>query len=479
MKKWFKRLFLFGGGLFLLVLIGVVIEWQYSMARGRDQLNKARAALDAAEPGWRLEDLLAKRNADLPPDDKNVAVLASKVIATFPEDFNKWASSPETEWRGELKLGHLADPQDLAPAREKVKALEPGLGKLHAIRQFPTGGIPLVVPRPNPMLFNLMETQNFRNAASKLDWLALVSANDNDPVTAVEAARTGLHLRHAVGNEPTIISQLVRMALVAIAVRSAERTLALTEPKLGLAELQADLEKALAENRLVAGLEGERALIDATLDELAAGKINATAAAGMGGGGNGPFVSKLENIVTSRWVRPNHVQLLEILTAYRDAMKKTGPDRKAALDAVPVPLKVRSITTIFVAMMLPALEKVIEAESRTEATVGCLVVALACERYRLQSGQWPASLAELPQEFLKAVPADPYVPGPVKFKRIPTGVIVYSAGPDRKDDDAMEIDATGMKAGTDIGIQLFDPAHRRKPPLPKKADQGLPPVPEP
>ena len=31
----------------------------------------------------------------------------------------------------------------------------------------------------------------------------------------------------------------------------------------------------------------------------------------------------------------------------------------------------------------------------------------------------------------------------------------------------------------DVGIQLFDPAHRRKPPLPKKTDDNVPPVPDP
>lgn len=55
-----------------------------------------------------------------------------------------------------------------------------------------------------------------------------------------------------------------------------------------------------------------------------------TVGGGPPGGVNGGLVSKLENIATSRFVRPNQAQLLEILTAYRDAMKKTGTERKAA-----------------------------------------------------------------------------------------------------------------------------------------------------
>lgn len=141
--------------------------------------------------------------------------------------------------------------------------------------------------------------------------------------------------------------------------------------------------------------------------------------------------------------------------------------------------KVRSINTIFVMLMAPALDKIVEAEERTEATMGCLVVAIACERYRNQTGKWPESIAALPKELLKSVPLDPYVAKPVMLKRTTDGIVVYTTGPDRKDDDAIEIDPTGRKAGTDVGIQLFDPAHRRKPPLPKKTDDNVPPVPDP
>ena len=74
MKKWFKRVFLFGGGLLPLILIGVFIEWQFAINRGKNKLNLVRTALDAAEPGWQLDELNGRRNANLPQDDRNVAI---------------------------------------------------------------------------------------------------------------------------------------------------------------------------------------------------------------------------------------------------------------------------------------------------------------------------------------------------------------------------------------------------------------------
>lgn len=480
MKKWFKRLFIFGGGLFLIVLIGVFIEWQYTVSQGRDQLRKTRAALDESDPGWRLDEIIVKRNQNLPPDQENVAAIALAAIKLFPEEFSKWELAETMEWRSELKLGHLVDPDELAVAREKVKSLNAGLVALREIRKFPRGGNKIVIPEPDPLQFVLTDTQKLREAASKLDWQALIAANDNDSAIAIDANRTLAHLRHAVGDEPTLISQLVRLAITAIAVRSTERTLSLTEPKQGLAELQSDFEKALTETYFIGGIKGERAIVDRILENIAAGKLGASAGAGIAGSGNGGLVSALENIALGRFIRPNHVTLLEILTATCDALKKTGPERLKAIDAIPMPAT-RSVTNIFIFLLLPAIQKVIEAETRCETNLGTIVVALACERYRIKNGKWPEKLTDIPPDILKTIPSDPYIGGPLRIKLTETGIVIYSTGKDGIDNGGL-LDSTGTKAGTDIGIQLFDPTHRRKPALPKMPkddNEAIPAVPGP
>ena len=59
----------------------------------------------------------------------------------------------------------------------------------------------------------------------------------------------------------------------------------------------------------------------------------------------------------------------------------------------------------------------------------CMVVALACERYRLNHSEktWPASLEELVKaKLLDAVPVDPMDNQPLRYRRTKEGIVVYS-----------------------------------------------------
>ena len=69
-----------------------------------------------------------------------------------------------------------------------------------------------------------------------------------------------------------------------------------------------------------------------------------------------------------------------------------------------------------------------------QANMRSAVAALAAERYRLKQGQWPKSLdALVTAGLLKTVPLDPFDGEPLRLKRLPTGVVIYSVGPDRTD----------------------------------------------
>lgn len=70
------------------------------------------------------------------------------------------------------------------------------------------------------------------------------------------------------------------------------------------------------------------------------------------------------------------------------------------------------------------------AEMRVVSTV------LAVERFRLaHQNSLPHTLADIPSDLLSAVPSDPFDGAPLRFKLIPQrGYMVYSIGPDRHDD---------------------------------------------
>ena len=75
---------------------------------------------------------------------------------------------------------------------------------------------------------------------------------------------------------------------------------------------------------------------------------------------------------------------------------------------------------------------------------------------------------------LKAVPADPYAAGQrIKFARTADGLIVYSTGTDGVDHGGkLDRSSYPPKPDTDRGLQLWDVAARRQPPLPPKPADG-------
>jgi hypothetical protein len=98
------------------------------------------------------------------------------------------------------------------------------------------------------------------------------------------------------------------------------------------------------------------------------------------------------------------------------------------------------------------------------AFLRCGIVAVAVERFRLANGRWPGQLEELGPGFLSKVPTDPFDGQPLRYRRLKNGVIIYTVGEDRKDDGGRRVLIKSGEPDVDIGLQLWDPDHRRQPP---------------
>jgi hypothetical protein len=140
----------------------------------------------------------------------------------------------------------------------------------------------------------------------------------------------------------------------------------------------------------------------------------------------------------------------------------------------------RQYDMILVRLLLPAVVKVAEAEQRVDTMLHCTVAGIATERFRLKNGRWPVDLDEVVKAgFLDKIPEDLFDGNPIRFRKSPDGVVIYSVGKNgdyagNALDGAMEYD----EDATRWEFRLWDPASRRQPPLePKKLD--LDPDPEP
>ena len=83
-----------------------------------------------------------------------------------------------------------------------------------------------------------------------------------------------------------------------------------------------------------------------------------------------------------------------------------------------------------------------------------LAVSFALRAYRLDHGAYPATLAALTPAYLSRVPDDPFaISGPLRYKRQGGKYVLYSVGPDGKDNG---------------GKPIFDPS---KPPPPAGSER--------
>lgn len=75
-RRWFLIAVAIG-----LVVLAPVAVWVGVVWQGSSELGRVRRELDASDPGWKLDALLAAGDAARPPDDQNSVVLMNEVAA--------------------------------------------------------------------------------------------------------------------------------------------------------------------------------------------------------------------------------------------------------------------------------------------------------------------------------------------------------------------------------------------------------------
>jgi hypothetical protein len=79
-------------------------------------------------------------------------------------------------------------------------------------------------------------------------------------------------------------------------------------------------------------------------------------------------------------------------------------------------------------------------DARTRAEKLLLLFTLALRAHHLEHGHYPSTLAELAPSYLKKIPDDPFaLKGPLRYKRTGDKYVLYSLGPDCKDDGGKPI----------------------------------------
>jgi hypothetical protein len=480
-----RRRRLLGCGVVLLVLFAACggLYGYFIFRTGRD-VREAEAEADRLEPdGWRLEEIEAHRK--LIPDEDNAALVVMAMKAKLPNPWPPPRPQPAVPADDDAIMLPAAGKQvfvedEFSQLPPEVQLNEALLGDLRDALEKAKDA--LVVARKLPALrigrFPIQYTKDYgstivgsqqgaRDAARLMQHEAVLVAQEGKPDEALEAARGILVAARSVGDEPLMISMLIRIASTAVAVQTLERLLAQGEPSAAeLKRMQELLEAEAAEPLLLYAARGERAGSHQLMVALKSGDAKLS---GIGGGdmaGAGALAPVM--------ARASHATMLRWTTEFVEIAKLPPEEQAEPMQALEQKVKRAKAQyqydALLATLLMPALIKVGEASRRVQAHLRCAIVGVAAERYRRDHGQWPAKIGELAPDYLKAVPTDPYDGQPLRYKRLEDGAVVYSVGPDKQDDGGARNRHNALAKGIDYPFRLWDVNKRRQP-----AAEVLPP----
>jgi hypothetical protein len=436
------------------LLVGALIPRQI----GNSDYRALLAKLAETDPNWRTGPLDEERE-DIPPA-KNSAIVIGETLSLLPRG---WPTENHYKLFEDVPLRELFGPLTLAAIQKELDSVEKAVLSARRLADMPKGRHRLEL-KENPFLTLLEDQQNARRVASLLRDDAWRLACEKDVSGALRSVRGILNAGRSLGDEPFLISQLIRIACVSIACQMAERALSLGEADdESLSKLEELLKLEEEHPTLLIGLRGERALYFSAFDQIATGRIKPH-----------EFFSPNELSwqerlfgISSSDVRRQQGLWLRLMTDYVDTAKLPAHERPVKEQAMMKELSTLPKEARLVRALLPALEKMSEATRRKDALVRCLRVAIAVERFRIKYKGWPDSLTDVTRK----VPLDPYSGTPLRYIRTEQGVCIYSIGKDLVDNGGDLGDRNLGKPNIDFGCFLWESENRRVP-------VGLLPVPK-
>jgi len=443
------------------------------------RLAAAIAEADSDDLGWRFDDVMGDR--ELPPQEENSAIVVAEVVSMIPEGWPPAAPAnpggpkpPPTEV--EQALSRLAglepnvrmDDETADAMRAELAEHADAVELARTVAGYEQGGHVLELTNPNPLAIPLTETQGCRHVARLLVADAAIRAQDGDVDGALESCRAILGVGRSIGDEPMSVSKMVRIALGIVATDSARRALAQGEPTdEALAAFQADLLRESPRALLIEAVRGERAILDETIRRVRDGELPIKALSPDWAPGTVfPPVSVLGTLMFDH----QRAVGLELTNELQAIARTPSPERRARMEAWQDGCyqirksRLSPFTAMLPLMLMPAAITAEAIVTRYEATLGASVILTAAERHRRKTGSWPESTAAIDRAFLAEEPLDPFSGEPFRIERRDGRFLVYSVGPNLKDEHGAFDPKKWPDGGQDDnGTGAWDPALRGRP----------------
>ena len=339
-------------------------------------------------------------------------------------------------------------PQLQSPAADVLLALskyDPPLVALRQAGRLTDSRFPLEYDTENPVAMMLPHLLNLKRCAQVLQLRALAELENGQSDQALGDVKLMLRLADSIRTEPILISQLVRAAIVNLALQPVWE--GLWQHKWSDAEL-GELDQALAEVNFLAGyklsMRGEMVLCQAGVFDYL--RHHPDQYASLSGDNNDPYwpgswIRFLARLLPSGWLYQNQLRCARpMVEHYLPAVDASGqmvsPSKvKAADEAVAAQTRRPNAFNLGQRLLLPALGTAALRFAHAQSVVDLASVAIALERYRFAHGEYPDSLDALAPQFIAKVPHDVINGQPLRYRREADGrFVLYSVGWNETDD---------------------------------------------
>ena len=298
------------------------------------------------------------------------------------------------------------------------------------------------------------------------DWLsasALYNIRTKNTGGAIDDIESIVMLAGLTEHEPIVISQVVRNALVEIAVHNCWPLLQHDASDADLMRLQKVFSDIDMIDPMVLGLQGDRAMARDTIAMIRSEQIkfeNFVGAAALFGDDDGapraldnvPYGDEMmgalrEHVIYPMWRQvfsfEDERHAIEEIQRIIDATRAGKTTRSAALlKSLEATLdkkgkpggEYRSWKYFVTGLVVPATAKSANRAFRAQTHCEIVVAAAALKRYHMRHKKYPSSLDELVPEFVARTPIDWMDGKPLRYRLDGSQFVLWSVGPNGRDD---------------------------------------------
>lgn len=203
-SRWPKRL-VWSAFILLLVLGGPLLYFNHQRSAASRELQDAIDEVERVDAEWRLEQLEARRRTV--PDGKNSAFVIIKAHKSLPANWNKDSLEQAiNETPPPCRLSPLLENQ----TRQEIAGLTAALDEARKLVEFPEGRFRINYSRDFISTL-LPDHQKARDIAAMMELHVLLCLHDGDLAGAWTSLRALLNTGRGFGDEPMLISHLIRM----------------------------------------------------------------------------------------------------------------------------------------------------------------------------------------------------------------------------------------------------------------------------